>query len=152
MDLDKSFLCGYLMISGLTEDYPTLTTYFEAEIVGEYHNFVTGKWEADENTDREHWSKFPSFSEHVDNMRLSKGKIDPRTSENVYMRWKEHFLVPDHKVVSIAGASFAGFYYICYERNTAAILGFYFHQSSEMFQSLRLKHVPQRSFSTFKFR
>lgn len=28
------------------------------------------------------------------------------------MRWKEQFLVPDHHVSHINGASFAGFYYI----------------------------------------
>ena len=28
------------------------------------------------------------------------------------MRWKERFLVPDHHVSHITGASFAGFYYI----------------------------------------
>ena len=31
------------------------------------------------------------------------------------MRWKERFLVPDHKVKDINGASFAGFYYVCVE-------------------------------------
>ena len=31
------------------------------------------------------------------------------------MRWKEQFLVPDHRVRSINGASYAGFYYICIE-------------------------------------
>ena len=29
------------------------------------------------------------------------------------MRWKERFLVPDHRVGNISGASFAGFYYMC---------------------------------------
>lgn len=32
-----------------------------------------------------------------------------------FMRWKERFLVPDHRVTSINGASYAGFYYICLE-------------------------------------
>ena len=31
------------------------------------------------------------------------------------MRWKERFLVPDHRVRDINGASFAGFYYVCVE-------------------------------------
>lgn len=29
------------------------------------------------------------------------------------MRWKERFLVPDHRVGNISGAGFAGFYYMC---------------------------------------
>jgi hypothetical protein len=33
----------------------------------------------------------------------------------LFMRWKEQFLVPDHRVRSINGASYAGFYYICVE-------------------------------------
>ena len=39
-----------------------------------------------------------------------------------FMRWKEHFLVPDHRIVSIPGASFAGFYYCVYERAVSAPL------------------------------
>jgi Vacuolar import and degradation protein len=31
------------------------------------------------------------------------------------MRWKERFLVPDHRLKTINGASYAGFYYICVE-------------------------------------
>ena len=53
VDLDKAFLCGYLKISGLTDEFPELTTYFEGEIIGSRHTFVTQKWEADETTDRE---------------------------------------------------------------------------------------------------
>ena len=41
------------------------------------------------------------------------------------MRWKEQFLVPDHRVKHIAGASFAGFYYICYSKRENTIEGFY---------------------------
>jgi hypothetical protein len=43
------------------------------------------------------------------------------------MRWKERFLVPDHRVNNVDGASFAGFYYICYQRSTNEIKGFYFY-------------------------
>lgn len=45
------------------------------------------------------------------------------------MRWKEHFLVPDHRVRTIDGASFAGFYYICYQRSTNEIKGYYFFRN-----------------------
>jgi hypothetical protein len=53
VDLSKAFLCGYLKILGLTDEFPELTTYFEGEIVGERHSFITQKWDADETTDRE---------------------------------------------------------------------------------------------------
>jgi len=152
VDLDRSFLCGYLKISGLTDEFPVLTTFFEAEVVGLQHSFITGKWDANEQTDREHWGKFNAFSRFANDLRLVRTQLDPARSDHVFMRWKEHFLVPDHRIVSIAGASFAGFYYICYKRETAAIEGYYFHQSSEMFQSLRMHHVTQHSSAEFKFR
>jgi len=53
VDIEKAFLCGYLKISGLTDEFPELTTYFEGEILGSHHNFLTQKWDADETTDRE---------------------------------------------------------------------------------------------------
>jgi hypothetical protein len=34
--------------------------------------------------------------------------IDDRDRGAVFMRWKEKFLVPDHRVQDISGASFAG--------------------------------------------
>lgn len=47
------------------------------------------------------------------------------------MRWKEKFLVPDYKVAEINGASFEGFYYICFNQITGDIEGFYFFAKSE---------------------
>ncbi len=55
MDEAKAFLCGYLKIKGLTEEYPTLTTYFDGEIISSGHPFLTRKWDADEDVDRKHW-------------------------------------------------------------------------------------------------
>jgi len=122
INLGKAVMCGYLKISGLTDEFPVLTTYFEAEIVGKHHAFVTDKWDADEHTDRDHWSKFPAFSQYASNMKAAHMSIDPSTSDFIFMRWKEHFLVPDHRIVSIPGASFAGFYYCVYERAVSAPL------------------------------
>lgn len=81
-------------------------------------------------------------------------------SDYVFMRWKEHFLVrkdtkdtiyyrnfrnemnclkfcffffqvPDHTIKDINGASFAGFYYICFQKSKAEMEGYYYHRSSE---------------------
>ncbi|KAG0299709.1 GID complex subunit 4, VID24, partial [Dissophora globulifera] len=158
VDLNNSFLCGYLHINGLTDEYPELTTYFEAEIIGPKHSFLTHKWDADELTDEEHWTLFEPFkcfarsvfngldgqdsdediSDSNPSLRSSRHQYhcDPlkyhHQNENVvFMRWKEHFLVPDHRVQGISGASFAGFYYICYNKITGEISGYYYHQSSE---------------------
>lgn len=54
------------------------------------------------------------------------------------MRWKEHFLVPDHTIKDISGASFAGFYYICFQKSKANIEGYYYHRSSEWYFSYKL--------------
>lgn len=59
--MEDSFICGYLKIKGLTDDWPSLCTFFEGEIIGEKHHFLTRKWEASEHIDRQHWTRFPSF-------------------------------------------------------------------------------------------
>ncbi|CAG5101202.1 Similar to Gid4: Glucose-induced degradation protein 4 homolog (Mus musculus) [Cotesia congregata] len=33
VDEENSYLCGYLKIKGLTEEFPTLTTFFDGEII-----------------------------------------------------------------------------------------------------------------------
>ena len=56
---------------------------------------------------------------------------DAAQRENIFMRWKEHFLVPDHRVKTINGASFEGFYYICFNQKKGEVKGIYFHSKSE---------------------
>ncbi|XP_061830324.1 glucose-induced degradation protein 4 homolog isoform X2 [Nerophis lumbriciformis] len=73
-------------------------------------------------------------------------------SDYVFMRWKEQFLVPDHTIKDISGASFAGFYYICFQKSTATIEGYYYHRSSEWYQSLNLNHVHEHSMPIYEFR
>ena len=55
VDLESAYLCGYLKIRGLTEEYPTLTTFFDGEIISRKHPFLTRKWDADEDVDKKHW-------------------------------------------------------------------------------------------------
>lgn len=152
VDMQTSYLCGYLKIKGLTEEYPTLTTFFDGEIISEKHPFLTRKWDADEEVDRKHWGKFLSFYQYKNFNSDKFNYEDLKTTDSVFMRWKEHFLVPDHTIKDINGASFAGFYYICFTKSTATIEGYYYHRSSEWFQSLKLTHVPERSMSVYQFR
>ncbi|KAF9299030.1 GID complex subunit 4, VID24 [Linnemannia elongata] len=153
VDLNDSFLCGYLHIKGLTEEYPELTTYFEAEIIGPKHSFFTRKWDADELVDEEHWVNMAhSYTQSQTPSRLCSFTYDHRSEDVVFMRWKEHFLVPDHQVQGISGASFAGFYYICYSKATGHISGFYYHHSSEKFQQLLLAPIQERSFGSVEYR
>ncbi|KAJ2852830.1 hypothetical protein J3B02_003412, partial [Coemansia erecta] len=56
VDMGVPELCGHFTIRGLTPDLPTLTTYFDAQIVGSgSSSFVTNQWDASVDTDRTHW-------------------------------------------------------------------------------------------------
>ncbi|KAL2221172.1 vacuolar import and degradation protein [Thermoascus aurantiacus ATCC 26904] len=147
VDMAESYLCGYLRIQGLTEDHPTLTTFFEGEIIGTKHTFQTRHeaWGATEKTDMHHWARFPAWRP------LAKQAKRPDFTyknfaqrEHIFMRWKEYFLVPDHRVRTISGASFEGFYYICFNQVEGTVSGIYFHAKSEKYQQLELKHVDDR--------
>lgn len=48
VDEASSYLCGYLRIQGLTQEFPTLTTFFDGEIISARYPFLTRKWDADE--------------------------------------------------------------------------------------------------------
>lgn len=156
VDLRESFLCGYLKIQGLTDDHPTLTTYFEGEIIGSKYGFITQhpSWGATDKIDISHWAKFPAFRPFK--KQASRGehaKIDFSDKDCIFMRWKEHFLVPDHRVRTINGASFEGFYYICFNQVRGEVSGIYFHSRSEKFQQLELKHVEDKGcFAAMEFR
>eukprot|EP01112_Ceratiomyxa_fruticulosa_P013831 TRINITY_DN3909_c0_g1_i1.p1 TRINITY_DN3909_c0_g1~~TRINITY_DN3909_c0_g1_i1.p1 ORF type:complete len:199 (-),score=4.14 TRINITY_DN3909_c0_g1_i1:461-1057(-) len=153
VDLEKSLIVGFLTISGLIERHPSITTFFEAEVIGDRYSFLTRKWEADETVDRKHWERFPQFSRYSSTFNTEGFKLEPwQKQETLFMRWKEYFLVPDHNIKSIDGASFDGFYYICLQRTEGSLTGYYYHKNSELFQCLKLKHVPQRSFPTIEMR
>ena len=64
VDTVNHTLCGYLIIKGLTDDYPTMTTFFTGEVIMHKHPFLTRKWDADQEIDRRHWGKFAAFA-HV---------------------------------------------------------------------------------------
>lgn len=130
--------------SGLTDDHPTLTTFFEGEIIGPKHLFKTThpSWGSSEKVDLQHWARFPAWRP------LAKSAKSPNFTlknyaqrDHVFMRWKEYFLVPDHRVRTITGASFEGFYYICFDQREGKVSGIYFHAKSEKYQQLELTHV-----------
>ena len=54
-----------------------------------------------------HWARFPAFR-HVKNKLKAPHLTMDGHQGAVFMRWKERFLVPDHRVQDINGASFAG--------------------------------------------
>lgn len=157
VDFDQSYLYGYLCISHLTASHPTLTTFFEGEIISDKYPFLTRKWEATSEIDLEHWSRFEGFTEEYART-FTSDRFDYerlKNSDFIFMRWKERFLVPDHTVKHVEGASYAGFYYICFNKRTSQIKGYYFHISEhfERFQSLDLElNDSERSTQVFEFR
>lgn len=70
----------------------------------------------------------------------------------VFMRWKEYFLVPDHHVESVTGASYAGFYYMAYDKSSKRLEGFYYHRESKDYQKLELDYDERKTFGAFEFR
>ncbi|MCJ1352182.1 MAG: hypothetical protein MMC33_002166 [Icmadophila ericetorum] len=156
VDMDESFVCGYLRIEGLTEDHPTLTTYFEGEIVGPKYTFLTKheSWGATDKTDMQHWARFPAWRPLAKQAKKPDFHYKNTTQrENIFMRWKEYFLVPDHRVREILGASFEGFYYICFNQVVGSVSGIYFHAKSEKYQQLELQHVNNMGcFASVEFR
>ncbi|ETN36216.1 uncharacterized protein HMPREF1541_08493 [Cyphellophora europaea CBS 101466] len=151
IDIAQATLSGYLEICGLTPDHPELTTFFTGEIIGgpkQKHSFRTKdpSWGASNKTDMTHWARFPAWrplSAYAKNDIEFVHPVDGGDwwqQEHIFMRWKEHFLVPDYKLRSIQGASFEGFYYICLNQMEGKISGIYFHSKSEKYQQLELKH------------
>lgn len=107
VDLERSYICGYLGITGLIDETSMLSTFFDAEIISERYPFLTRKWDADEDIDRQHWSKFDAFqpyletfnSDSFDYQQLRRGP----NADFIFMRWKEHFLIPDNTLKNING-------------------------------------------------
>ena len=94
VDLFTSFLCGFLRIQGLSLDNPSLTTYFEGEIIGPHYSFQTRRpeWGATERTDLDHWTKFPALKQTRSGKSIKngwdKGFKKPLEKEYIFMRWK----------------------------------------------------------------
>lgn len=136
VDMEDSFMCGYLRIHALTEEHPTLTTYFEGEMIGSKYSFVTKHpdWGANDKVDFQHWARFPAWRPLQNDAKKANFRLKNwAQKENIWMRWKEHFLVPDHTVKDLTGASFDGFYYICFNQISGSITGTYYHLRSEKY-------------------
>ena len=91
-----------------------MTTYFDAQIIGTQLGFVTqDDWRANRLGDLAHWSLFSAFHE------VKKDLVEPNlllpdntSSPALFMRWKERYVVPEDGPQDLAGASFAGKYFI----------------------------------------
>lgn len=179
VDLVNSMITGFLQITGLTEEYPEITTCFKGEIINnpllhsncklgcrEAHDkvlrrfsFITenSRWGSCPTNDLVHWSKltgreYTSDEELLESLQQEQEHPDM----HIYMRWKEEFLLPDLRVKLINGASFAGFYYVVLTikgPEAGSVRGLYYYQKDqEKFQSLNLKFVDDQGHSSlFEF-
>lgn len=152
VDMANFFLCGYFRIQGLDGANTDLTTYFEGEIIGPKYSFYTRRpeWGAKEKTDLTHWGRFPPWR-HIQKQAMDPDYVheDFDKQDHIYMRWKECFLVPEEQTIQ---ASYAGFYYICFNQVEGKINGLYYHESAVKFQELSLSPVDgPLCFQSFEF-
>lgn len=118
VDVDQCSLSGYLLIRGLTPELPIIQTFFTGEIVGgpnQRYSFRTMEpaWGANDKVDLQHWLRFPAWRHLSSHAKKDMSFDFPFNDEpwydqdHIFMRWKEHFLVPDHRQSNIIGASFS---------------------------------------------
>lgn len=193
VDLLNLLVTGYLQITGLTDAPASMTTCFKGEIINNplhkyqwgapdpssgaesvrKYSFVTENksWESLMKNDFDHWEILTqSRGASEQHIRTVLGDIQTHdyhssSSQYIYMRWKEEFLVPDARIKRIENTSFDGFYYIVLnigdgdrygtrasrqgasiDSQTCAgtpgsISGLYYHKTTEMLQLLSLGFV-----------
>jgi len=125
-------VCGTLTIRNLTPSLPKVVTFFDGEIVGDKHSFITDKWGATSEDDEAHWARFKRdiYLRGTDSAYRGDETPEERDSamqerkllENVvFMRLKERCFLKNSSCTEqdLSGASFAGFYYIAVELNPA---------------------------------
>ena len=77
------------LLSLSLQDYPTLTTFFEGEIISHRRPFLTRKWDASEEVDRKHWGKFAPFRPFMKTFNSDDFSYDQlEDADFVFMRWK----------------------------------------------------------------
>ncbi|XP_040372891.1 uncharacterized protein LOC112194134 [Rosa chinensis] len=106
-----------------------VVTFWEREIVDtKNYTFFTEKWEATQDDDIRHWTKFPSFSALLSLVEVDGGKsLDLSNYPYIFMRWKEQYLV---HVGTDCGLTIAGFYYVCFSCSDGSINSFYYDPNS----------------------
>uniref|UniRef100_A0A0E0BX06 Uncharacterized protein n=1 Tax=Oryza meridionalis TaxID=40149 RepID=A0A0E0BX06_9ORYZ len=139
------------------EQWKHVVTFWEGEIVdAKKYTFFTGKWEASQEDDIRHWSKFPSFTPLLGQIETDGGKsVDLSNYAYIFMvlhhmtfhRWKEQYFV---NVGVNCGLTIAGFYYVCFSCSDGSISGYYYDPNSCPFQKLELKCTNEKD-SGFTF-
>eukprot|EP00055_Hartaetosiga_balthica_P000449 m.136590 g.136590 ORF g.136590 m.136590 type:complete len:194 (-) comp10772_c0_seq1:2686-3267(-) len=147
VDFSTNTLCGVLEIQNLTPQLEKLQTFFDVEVVTCAEEFETTKYTSSYKEDIDHWKELPGFK-----MAFLKpsGTFDYKKYRYIFMRWKEHYQVPQEEEQNMEGASFEGFYYVCFDRIEGTFEGFYFHDASERFQRIHLENKALKRYSNFE--
>ena len=78
--------------------------------------------------------------------------LPEHSSTHIFMRWKEKFFV---NVGPECGLTIAGFYYVCLDRRTGEVEGYYFDPNSSPYQKLEMRPRNQApggfSFEAYEF-
>ncbi|EEB08242.1 Vid24 family cytoplasmic vesicle protein [Schizosaccharomyces japonicus yFS275] len=161
VNLRESMLCGYFHIDDDDEhNLPLLTTYFEAEIIGEKFSFLTKwpEWGANESIDFRHWKKLGGLDDSIKNESQMKNYVrrEPYKHDLIFMRWKELALfdrpAPGSRLSHAPKAvSYEGFYYIAFRQSTGEITGYYYHNKSNRYEYLEFKPVINKTFPLYEF-
>lgn len=156
VDLELGFISGSLTIYELTDLNPKITTFFDGEMIGPHHSFETKNinWGSSWNNDVQHWARFDPWRKLNLNLNQPDNSTyyeNPLGNQFLYFRWKELFLLDDPHMTDIKGASFAGFYYICFNQVDGALQGMYYHKFSDKFQRLMLSPIDSTSYSVFEY-
>ncbi|XP_008434657.1 glucose-induced degradation protein 4 homolog [Poecilia reticulata] len=133
--MEDSYLCGYLKIKGLTEEYPTLTTFFAGEIISRKRPFLTRKWDADEDVDRKHWGKFQAFYQYAKTFNSDEFDYEDRFGPVALVRF-------------CCGQNlFSCFWHLGHRLVSCIVLVLL-----SRYQSLNLTHVSEHSAAIYEFR
>lgn len=137
VDLSHGTAYGTMEAREVPRANSRVITFWRGEIIDNVNfHFYTQDWSASPENDIAHWSRFDPFRTLCERVKRDGGRdIDLSGCRYVFMRWKEIFFV---NVGEDCGLTIAGFYYICLDRRTGVIHGFYFDPKSEPFQCLQL--------------
>eukprot|EP00871_Galdieria_phlegrea_P001956 jgi/Galph1/2761/GphlegSOOS_G1405.1 len=133
----RGYLCGCMEALDVPRIDNPVITFWEGQIVDNVnYGFRTGQWEATEDDDFRHWSRFLPFRSLEKLFERDRAKhVALHQLDYVFMRWKEQYFV---NVPNDCGLTIAGFYYLCMNRITGKIEGYYFDPDSAPFQKLQL--------------
>mmetsp|Transcript_14571 Transcript_14571/g.37185 ORF Transcript_14571/g.37185 Transcript_14571/m.37185 type:complete len:159 (-) Transcript_14571:1241-1717(-) len=110
-----------------------------SKIIDNRNNFFfTKQWGANDCIDLGHWSLFSQFQPLRSDVKATGGKgLNLDELDCIFMRWKEVQFIDKRPLH--AGLTIAGFYYMCLDRTSGQLEGFYFDPVSVPFQRMLLQ-------------